>query len=317
MVPTKEQMYQWYVVEKKSYRQIMKLIGTKNNRKVRKLLEQYDIPIRRGSEAVKTQWLNNDKRRKKQGEVFAEYHRGKPSNRRIPLSELQKRYDLYNIKIHKRKIVSGYTLLECECLNCGYKFERSLKNTGKGCFKCSAKVNGKKQRRPFEEVQKLFNDMGLVLISTKYVRSSDDLEYICPDHSIKGIMKISYDKLMRRYNEGRKGCRYCTYDSMRNTELHKSRNSWMYEEWRESVFKRDDYTCQCCNDNKGGNLRAHHIRNFSEYEQGRFDINNGITLCDICHDPEIEGSFHYVYGTRNNNREQLEEYIKSRQLALF
>lgn len=62
--PSKEQMHQWYIVEMKTYRQIMKLIGTKNNREIPKLLKEYNIPIRHGSEAVKTQWINNDERKK-------------------------------------------------------------------------------------------------------------------------------------------------------------------------------------------------------------------------------------------------------------
>lgn len=70
MQPTKEQLYQWYVVEKKTYRKIMELIGTKNNRKIRKLLEANGIDIRHGSEAVKTQWIDNDERKKRTGDLL-------------------------------------------------------------------------------------------------------------------------------------------------------------------------------------------------------------------------------------------------------
>lgn len=66
--------------------------------------------------------------------------------------------------------------------------------------------------------------------------------------------------------------------------------------WRDSVFKRDNFTCQKC-DFKGY-VTAHHIKAFSqilkEYniktqDEARrceelWDINNGITLCETCHE---------------------------------
>ncbi|AKQ08542.1 HNH endonuclease [Bacillus phage PBC2] len=82
-----------------------------------------------------------------------------------------------------------------------------------------------------------------------------------------------------------------------------------YREWRKSVFERDGYTCQKCKDDKGGNLEAHHILNFSKYKDIRYDINNGITLCKVCHNPNEEGSFHSIYGVYNNTKEQLEEFL--------
>ena len=74
--------------------------------------------------------------------------------------------------------------------------------------------------------------------------------------------------------------------------------------WREAVYKRDKYTCQKCGDNRGGNLIAHHIRNFSEILELRTSIENGITLCEKCHI-----LFHKTYGCRNNTKEQLKEFI--------
>jgi len=61
------------------------------------------------------------------------------------------------------------------------------------------------------------------------------------------------------------------------------RNTFEYRHWRNSVFARDNWICQDCGDKKGGNLRAHHIFPFADFPEHRFELWNGVTLCDICH----------------------------------
>ncbi len=54
-----------------------------------------------------------------------------------------------------------------------------------------------------------------------------------------------------------------------------------YKEWRRAIFERDGYTCQACGE-KGGKLRAHHIKKYRNYPELRIILTNGITICYDC-----------------------------------
>ncbi|MEW8048957.1 MAG: HNH endonuclease signature motif containing protein [Candidatus Thiodiazotropha sp.] len=65
-------------------------------------------------------------------------------------------------------------------------------------------------------------------------------------------------------------------------ESRRLRSSAAFKEWREKVFKRDDYTCQECG-KRGGYLEPDHIKPFAYFPELRFDVDNGRTLCKECH----------------------------------
>jgi 5-methylcytosine-specific restriction endonuclease McrA len=62
----------------------------------------------------------------------------------------------------------------------------------------------------------------------------------------------------------------------------------VYAQWRMSVYKRDNFTCQMPNCRRKSGLQAHHIRKWSSASILRFDVQNGITLCRSCHN-EVNG----------------------------
>lgn len=99
-------------------------------------------------------------------------------------------------------------------------------------------------------------------------------------------------------------------------QLISERTSLQYNNWRDEVYKKDWYTCQCCGKSKNINKNAHHIYNFSDNENKRYLLSNGILLCDECHSATIPTGFHFLYGTKNNTPQQLEEYINQRRKML-
>ena len=100
------------------------------------------------------------------------------------------------------------------------------------------------------------------------------------------------------------------------SENDQARTCYEGKEWIKEVYKKCFYTCQCCGESKHLIKNAHHIYNFAEYPNLRYDVNNGILLCSKCHSHTESGSFHSVYGTHNNTPAQLEEYINEKRKQL-
>lgn len=55
-----------------------------------------------------------------------------------------------------------------------------------------------------------------------------------------------------------------------------------YSLWREAIYTKFDGICQNCG-KKGGTMHAHHIKEYSTNPEKRYDISNGILLCEECH----------------------------------
>ena len=75
-----------------------------------------------------------------------------------------------------------------------------------------------------------------------------------------------------------------------------------YNNFIKQVLERDNYTCQLTG-KRGGDLEVHHLNCFSDFKEGRTDMNNCITLSK-----EIHRLFHKIYGNRHNIKEQFEEF---------
>jgi len=132
----------------------------------------------------------------------------------------------------------------------------------------------------------------------------DNPRYSCIDKSCKFCGKKFTVKNYRKETAFYCSRKCKTDDNLGlSTEAERLRRNRDYKIWRELVYERDNFTCQKCFV-KGGEMNAHHIQNFSDNEELRFNIDNGITFCRECH-----YKFHSEYGFNNNNKEQLCDFI--------
>lgn len=86
-----------------------------------------------------------------------------------------------------------------------------------------------------------------------------------------------------------------------STEFTNDRNDPRNNTWRNEVLHRDK-VCQCCGLDK--RLEAHHINGFEEYPDLRFDVGNGITLCQFCH-----AKYHSVFGLKEINSAKFAKFL--------
>lgn len=87
------------------------------------------------------------------------------------------------------------------------------------------------------------------------------------------------------------------------------RGSLHMRQARDACFKRDDYTCRCCQQ-RGGELNAHHVWPFQRFPQWKYETWNLVTLCKACHDKfhnAAGGAVHIAIGPFFTDRRQVRE----------
>lgn len=176
-------------------------------------------------------------------------------------------------------------------------------NHGKRCPVCT-----KKRPMTIEEIRPLFEGEGYTLLNTIY-KSGEKLNFACPEGHSGSIVWGSFQQGSR--------CSICSTPKGENhylwnpdltdedREIAASRSTlYEFKKWRLLVFRRDDFTCQCCGYNKGGSIQAHHIYSYRSYPELALDVDNGVTLCEPCH-----LAFHRQHGFGSNNRSQYLEFL--------
>lgn len=148
---------------------------------------------------------------------------------------------------------------------CGKEFESYKSHNRKYCnTKCRSKYRIVDWKNPEKSIEKECEICNKKFISLK----TSHRRFCCIE--CKNIY------ISQEY----RGKNHHCWKENKKRNLFKSTIEW--KEWREEVFKRDNYTCQYCNI-KGNCLEPHHLKSKQCFPELVYNVDNGITLCKKHH----------------------------------
>jgi exopolyphosphatase/pppGpp-phosphohydrolase len=84
-------------------------------------------------------------------------------------------------------------------------------------------------------------------------------------------------------------------------------------QWRKQVLDRDKRRCVLCANEV--NIEAHHIKRWVDNPELRYDVNNGATLCKICHDlNHHEHGYNFPQRTTDIINQYIQDRISGKEL---
>lgn len=148
------------------------------------------------------------------------------------------------------------------CKNCGCEFVVPITSNRQYCSRQCANTSIEKQEQASDQIIERWGDpqkREVLMIAIR--KRSDSPEWKSAAHFQKG-------ELHPRYNG--------------NHKARAESGRYEYKKWHAEVLKKDNYTCQKCG-KRGGRLQSHHIKEWAKFPELRFDVNNGIAVCEDCH----------------------------------
>jgi hypothetical protein len=116
---------------------------------------------------------------------------------------------------------------------------------------------------------------------TKTAETLAKMRAHCHPPSRKGV-KLTPEQRLKKALTASKGENHYKWKGGITAKNVKLRHSIECKIWRGKVFKRDNWTCQECGQ-IGGDMEAHHIKEWRKFKKLRFSVDNGITYCVKCH----------------------------------
>jgi 5-methylcytosine-specific restriction endonuclease McrA len=194
----------------------------------------------------------------------------------------------------------------CGCGNISKISVANFKN-GRRCKDCGSKKSAEKQKFNMEYVKNYFAERNCEMIDDFYINSGTPINYRCVCGNAD---KIAFDHF--KVGQRCKGCwvrrntgknNHSYNQSLTDEDREDRRLIYGYKKWVKDIYKRDNYVCVLCSNKK--KINAHHIEGYAENKELRLEVNNGVTLCQTCHN-----KFHKKYSKKNNNQDQFNEFMK-------
>lgn len=237
----------------------------------------------------------------------------------LNIKQLNEKLEKMNFVFISGDYKNAYSDIEVMCIvhnnTFHTKYSKLLK--GYGCVECAKESFYQKRSL---DIHKITTDLKrinptLKILDKTYKNNKAKINVECEVCGYKFQSNWSKLKIGR-------GCKQCAYkkrigagnpsynpnltDEERSMRRLYLRGESMIK-FREGVFKRDNYTCQICK-KRGNKLNAHHLNGYHWFLEGRYDVNNGVTLCENCHK-----KFHDKYGKKDNTLKQFMEFKKIAQ----
>jgi hypothetical protein len=111
---------------------------------------------------------------------------------------------------------------------------------------------------------------------------------------------------VRSSNKERVGPKHPAWNHNLTEEERKLRKNqkFILKGLSRSCFERDRFQCVICDSNK--NIHAHHLNSWKHFSGDRFEVNNLITLCNLCHK-----QYHKLVKLKDATKENFNIYLNN------
>lgn len=203
----------------------------------------------------------------------------------------------------------GKNLWLCWCGICEREFvarSRHINKDRPGCQNCTKKLGHEKLKG--ESLTGLKLESGCtVLEEIPQTTKNNDRRYRV-ECGCGNIFESSSGRIKSknlRYSTNR--CKECANQKLSIDNLKLGRVDRRDGKWKRIAriaYKRDEYQCKLCQNSD--EITAHHLDGWNWFMEGRYDLDNLITLCYDCHT-----NFHKAYGYGDNTAKQFAQFIEN------